>query len=60
MKVYTFGMYEYGGRLVEVKIIAEDMPEALRKARLITENCREVFDIDEGIHLNDVEEYKEA
>ena len=49
MKRYTFVMSEYNGNLVEVKIIAADKQEAVRKARLIMESCRQVFDIDNGI-----------
>ena len=58
MKVYTFGMYEHNRRLVEVKIIAEDVSEAWRKADIINETCQEIFDVDFGIHFIDEEEYK--
>ena len=59
MKVFVYGAYTYqcyGGRLVEIKVIAENKKEA----RMITENMcdnSKYIDSDEGVFLNDEYDY---
>lgn len=57
MKKYTYGAYDWNGRLVEVSVIAESKAEAGKVARGILEGSREFINIDEGIFLNDEEDY---
>lgn len=58
MKKYTYGAYDWNGWLVELSVISETKSEASKIARGILENSREHINIDEGIFLNNVEDYK--
>ena len=57
MKKYTFAAYDRKGRLVELKLIAESKGEADKTARDIFHSAFEHIDTDEGIFLNDEEDY---
>lgn len=57
MKKYTYGAYDWNGRLVELSVIADSRPEAAKTARAIFESSREQINIDEGIFLNNEEDY---
>ena len=57
MKKYTYGAYDWNGRLVELSVIAENKVAAAKTARAIFENSREQINIDEGIFLNNEEDY---
>lgn len=57
MKKYTYGAYDWNGNLVELSVIAENKAEAGKMARGILEGAREHINTDEGIFLNDEEEY---
>jgi len=59
MKVFIFGAYtykKYGGKLIEIKIIAEDkkMANEIMRDIYYNSNCIEV---DEGFFLNDEYDY---
>lgn len=56
MKKYTYGAYDWSGRLVELSVIAESKAEAGKMTRGILENAREHINIDDGIFLNDEED----
>lgn len=59
MKVFIFGAYTYkrfGGKLIEVKIIAEDKKTANEMMRDIMTNSK-CIDADEGFFLNDEYDY---
>lgn len=59
MKVFVYGAYTYqcyGGRLVEIKVIAENKKEARAIAENMCENSKYI-DIDEGVFLNDEYDY---
>ena len=58
MKKYTYGAYDWKGRLVELSVVADSKAEAGEIARDILGNARRYINIDEGIFLNDEEEYK--
>lgn len=54
MKVFIFGAYtykKYGGKLIEVKIIAEDRKTANEMMRDIMENSK-CIDADDGFFLS--------
>lgn len=55
MKKYTYGAYDWNGRLVELSVIAENRAEAGKMARGILEGARTYINSDEGIFLNDEE-----
>ena len=57
MKKYSFSAYDRKGRLVELKVIAESKGEAGKLARGIFNSSFEFIDTDEGIFLNDEEDY---
>ncbi len=57
MKKYTYAAYDWNGRLVELSVIAETKAEAGKMARGILDNAREFIDTDEGVFLNDEEDY---
>lgn len=54
---YTFGCKTYAGKLVTIQIPAMTREYATTIARHMMEAAREMIDIDEGIWLNDEEEY---
>ena len=59
MKVFVFGAYTYktyGGRLVEIKVIAETKKEAYAIAYDMCKNSQYI-NIDEGVLLNDEYDY---
>ncbi len=56
MKKYTYGAYDWNGRLVELSIMAENKGEAGKMARGIFEGAREYINSDEGIFLSDEED----
>ena len=58
MKKYTYGAYDWSGRQVELSIIAESKADAGKTARAIFESSREYINIDEGVFLNNEEDYK--
>lgn len=57
MKKYTFAANDRKGRLVELKVIAETKSEADKLARAIFHSVFEFIDTDEGIFLNNEEDY---
>lgn len=57
MKKYTYGAYDRKGRLVELKVIAETKGEADKLARDIFHSAFDFINVDEGIWLNDEEDY---
>lgn len=57
MKKYTYAAYDRKGRLVELTVIAETKGEADKLARGIFHSSFEFIDTDEGIFLNDEEDY---
>ena len=57
MKKYTFAAYDRKGRLVELTAIAESKGEADKMARAIFHSAFEYINTDEGIFLNDEEDY---
>lgn len=55
MRAFTYGAYTYqcyGGRLVEIKVIAENKREAYAIAYNMCDNSNYI-DTDEGVFLND-------
>lgn len=58
MKKYTYAAYDWNGNLVEITVIAESRGAAGKMARCILEGSREYINSDEGIVLNNEEEYK--
>ena len=57
MKKYTFAAYDRKGRLVELKVIVETKSEADKMARAIFHSAFDFINTDEGIFLNDEEDY---
>lgn len=60
MKVYVFGAETYksfGGKLIEIKIIAEDKKTAVEMMRDICKNSKCINE-DEGFFLNDEWDYE--
>lgn len=60
MKVFKFGAYtykKYGGKLIEIKIIAENEKIANEMIRDIIENSK-CIDNDEGYFLSDEYDYQ--
>lgn len=58
MKRYTYGAYDWHGHLVELTVVADNKAEAGKMARGILDGAREFIDTDEGIFLNNEEDYK--
>lgn len=59
MKVFMFGAYtykSYGGKLIEIKIIAENNKMAYEMMRDICESSK-CIDADDGFFLNDEYDY---
>lgn len=48
-KAYRFKAAEHDGSPVVIELLGEHRSDAEKKARTIIENCRDVFDIDEGL-----------
>ena len=57
MKKYTYAAYDWNGRLVELSVMAETKAEAGKMSRSILENARDYINSDEGIFLNDEEDF---
>ena len=57
LKLFTYGCNTYDGKLVTIQIPATDERFAGRMARQMMNAAREMIDIDEGLWLNDEEEY---
>lgn len=57
MKKYTFAAYDWHGHLVELSVIAESKAKADKIARDIFNNLRKYINTDEGIYLQDEEDY---
>ena len=58
LTLYTYGCNTYDGKLVEFKIPAKDERFAGKMAHQMMMAARELIDIDEGLWLNDEEDYK--
>ena len=58
LMLYTFGCNTYAGKLVTIRIPAFSYMYAETVARKMMESVRDHIDIDEGLWLNDEEEYK--
>ena len=57
LMLYTFGCSTYAGKQVEFKIPAMNRGFAEMMARQMMNAAREMIDIDEGLWLNDEEDY---
>lgn len=57
LMLYTFGCNTYAGKLVTIQIPAMNREFAAQMARQMMNAAREIIDIDEGLWLNDEEEY---
>lgn len=57
LMLYTFGCNTYGGQLVTIKIPATDYAFAAKIARKMRDAAQELIDIDDGLWLNDEEDY---
>ena len=57
LKLFTYGCNTYGGKLVTIQIPATDERFAGRMAHQMMMATRELIDVDEGLWLNDEEDY---
>lgn len=59
MRRYTYGCYDRDGFIVSIAVLAHSREEAGRKVRAIFDAAADTVDVDEGLFLNDEEEYNE-